>query len=374
MKGQDKAMNGKPDIERLSALLDDELAADERAALEQELAASPELQRELDELRRVAASVRELPQVPAPSDLHPAVMSAIQQEVRPGNGRPAGSGRVGGRPGLTRLVGLSAAIAVAVGAAVWFGQDRGDQIVENQNGDQEIRSFSQERPDALANRAELRDSQDDNEALPNEGSTVEVATGHRVLQISRDDLTAARVGDIVEAVDANGDSVGVIRLTVVDRKNSLQALQVLLSSQQFETVAADGSNDADQSGLVAVYVESDREKLSQAISEFRSRLDFGSLEVTSPVRVAELEAETRGELGIDEKPSTEASQRTVALKPGSQLDRLAQAQSVDNDKPAASKANDEPSGNAPVRVIFLVVDGPVTDSDGKASSKENGAA
>ncbi|MHC4875123.1 MAG: anti-sigma factor family protein [Planctomycetota bacterium] len=367
-------MNGRPDNKRLSALLDDELAANERAVLEQELATSPELQRELDELRRVAASVRELPQVPAPSDLQPAVMAAIQQEVRPGNDRPTGSGRVGGRPGLTKLVGLSAAIAVAVGAAVWFGQDHGEQIAETHNNSPEIRSFSQDRPEALANRAEFDSSQADDEVSPDDGATVEVATGLRVLQISRDDLTAARVGDIVEAVDANGDSVGVIRLTVVDRRDSLQALQVLLTSQQFKTLASDSSPDADQSGLVAVYVESDREKLSQAISEFRSHLDFGSLEVTSPVRVTELEAETRSELGIDEKPSTEASQRTVALKPGSQLDRLAQAPTVDSAKPAPSESTDEPSGNAPVRVIFLVVDGPAANSDGKASPKENGAA
>lgn len=365
-------MNGKPDNERLSALLDGELTDEERAALEQELASSPELQHELAELRRVSAAVKELPQIPAPASLHGAVMAGIQQTIQPGNDRPAGSGRAGGRPGLRQLVGLAAAVALAVGAAVWFGQDRGQQIAENEGTAPEIRSVQQERPEALANRAEFRGTADDQKPG---AETVNVETRHQVLEISRDDLTAARVGDIVEAVDANGDSVGVIRLTVVDRKLGVEALQVLLSAHQFEAV--DGGVSDVESGLVAVYVESDREKLSQAIAEFRRKLDFGSLEVDSPVRVAELEPETRTELGIDKASETAAaSQRAVTLKPGSQLDRLVQSETTaadTGDVPAGDAAPGVSSKSAkPVRVIFVVVDGPVSEK--ATDGKENGAA
>jgi|GEM_PF-1645655 len=365
-------MNGKPDNERLSALLDGELTEEERAALEQELAASPQLQQELDELRRISVAVKELPQVPAPSSLHGAVMAEIQQTIKPGNDRPAGSGRAGGRPGLSRLIGLSAAVALAVGAAVWFGQERGQQVAENDGTAPEIRSVQQVRPQALANRAEYRGAADGQDAA---SGTVSVETRQQILQISRDDLTAARVGDVVEAVDANGDSVGVIRLAVVDRKLGVEALQVLLTAHQF--AAVDGGITDTERALVAVYVESDREKLSQAIAEFRGKLDFGSLEVDSPVRVAELEPETRTELGLDESSdSTIASQRVVAPKPGSQLDRLIQSETATADTSEASAGKTAASAssrpNKPVRVIFVVVDGPVGDN--AADSKENGAA
>ncbi len=373
-------MNGKPDNERLSALLDGELTAEERASLEGELTSSPELQHELAELQRVSSAVKNLPQIPAPASLHTAVMAEIQQTVRPGQNHPTGSERAGGRLGLARLAGLSAAIALAVGTVIWFDQDRDPHIADNRP---EIISVQQNRTEAMANRAEFRRSPDKSsgsaaaERPPGEG-TVSVETRHRVLQVSRDDLTAARVGDIVEAVDANGDVVGVIRLTVVDRKQGVEALQVLLTAQQFVTV--DGSRtsaDADQSGLVAVYVESDREKLSQAIAEFRRQLEFGSLEVESPVRVAELEPEIRDELGLDQSDeSTTASQRAVALKPGSQLDRLAQpatATAVSSETGNGESATEETRDSSkPVRVIFVVVDDPVVGRE--PAPKENGAA
>ncbi|MBI1313455.1 hypothetical protein GC176_19365 [bacterium] len=383
-------MNGQTNNERLSALIDGELADEERAALEQEVALSPELRHELAELRRVSAVVRELPQIPAPASLHGAVMAEIQQPVHLGNDRPAGSGRAGGRPGMSRLLGLSAAVAVAIGAAVWFSQKNDSQIAGNGGGAPEIISVQQGRREAVANRSELRGSPAESTEsvtgsrdITGGRGTVNVETRHRVLQISRDDLTSARVGDIVEAVDANGDAVGVIRLTVVDRKLGVEALQVLLTAQQFETVnGSETEPNADQSSLVAVYVESDREKLSQAISEFRRQLDFGSLEVASPVSVAALEPETRNELGIDRLPDSATatpSQRTVALKPGSQLDRLVQSDvaTADGDK-SATGAADVPkvvrSSDKPVRVIFVVVDGPATGAKIKAAPKENDAA
>ena len=375
-------MNGNLNNERLSALLDGELTVEERAELEAQIAQSPELQRELAELRRVSAAIRELPQVPAPSDLHASVMAAIRQEVQPAADNAADARRAGGGIGLMRLAGLAAAVAIAAGAAIWFGQDRGNQIAEN-NGGPEIISVQQERPAALANRAEVRDATggvaETVGGSPDElQSTVSVETRQRVLQISRDDLTAARVGDIIEAVDTNDDSVGVIRLTVVDRTQGVEALQVLLSGQQFETV--DGREaSAASTGLVAVYVESDREKLSQAISEFREQLKFGSLEVAAPVRIAELEPESRSELGIDDAhDSATASQRTVALKPGSQLDRLVQPTAPTAEDAASATeqpaAAGTPKADKPMRVIFVVVDAPKPAAENKPAAKENGAA
>jgi anti-sigma factor RsiW len=52
--------------ELLSAYVDDQLSADERAGLEAQLAIDPELRDELDALRQTVALVRDLPPVPVP--------------------------------------------------------------------------------------------------------------------------------------------------------------------------------------------------------------------------------------------------------------------------------------------------------------------
>lgn len=373
-------MNGKLDKELLSAMLDNELTPDERAEVELGMTESPELRKEFDELRQVSAAVRNLPQIPAPSGLHSSVMAAVQQSVQPAAEHPTGSQHAGSRLRWNRLVGLSAAIAVVVGAAVWFSPDRGRQVAYNSPGSAtEFVSVQQDRPKPLANRAQRNTGAESPAARAADGATVSVETQQRVLQISRSDLTEARIGDIIEAVDATDDAVGVIRLTVVDRKLGVEALQVLLTSQQFASVEV--APESTDSGLVAVYVESNREKLTQAIAEFRRQLDFGVLEVASPLRVAELAPETRNELGLDDQPTgqrTPASQRMIPLKPGSQLDQLVQSTGADDDasvsgavarQPAAASSD---SSGAPVRVIFVVVDDPDTDTD--SAAKENGAA
>jgi anti-sigma factor RsiW len=62
--------------ELLSAYLDGELSADERAALEQRLADSPELRGMLDELQSVSHQVRSLPPQSAGGDFAPRVVQA----------------------------------------------------------------------------------------------------------------------------------------------------------------------------------------------------------------------------------------------------------------------------------------------------------
>ncbi len=69
------------DRDLLSAFLDQQLSAAERAALQERLAAEPALQRELDELRTTAALLRDLPPVRPPRSftLDPAMVPARRQ-------------------------------------------------------------------------------------------------------------------------------------------------------------------------------------------------------------------------------------------------------------------------------------------------------
>jgi len=69
--------------ELLSAYLDDQLSAGERARLEAQLATDPALRAELDTLRRTVALVRDLPPVPIPRNfILPQTVAARPRPVR----------------------------------------------------------------------------------------------------------------------------------------------------------------------------------------------------------------------------------------------------------------------------------------------------
>ena len=61
----DREQNYELDDERLSAYLDDELSAEERAAIEARLADDPAAKRLLHELQSVSQAVQALPQKPS---------------------------------------------------------------------------------------------------------------------------------------------------------------------------------------------------------------------------------------------------------------------------------------------------------------------
>ncbi len=76
--------------ELLSAYLDGQLSAGERARLETRLAANPALRAELEALRHTVALVRDLPPVPIPRNfILPQAMAARPRPVRPSRPRRA---------------------------------------------------------------------------------------------------------------------------------------------------------------------------------------------------------------------------------------------------------------------------------------------
>jgi hypothetical protein len=66
------------DDELLSAYLDDELSAEERALVEARLASDPAAQQTIEQLRHVSQTVRSLPRESAPADLQGAVMRRVE--------------------------------------------------------------------------------------------------------------------------------------------------------------------------------------------------------------------------------------------------------------------------------------------------------
>ena len=98
--------------EQLSAYLDGELDAASRRAVEDALAAHPELRAELDALLRTAGLVRSMPRVAAPTGFASRVAAAIAAEAAPAPARP--QARPGG-PHAWRSVIVAAAACLLVG-------------------------------------------------------------------------------------------------------------------------------------------------------------------------------------------------------------------------------------------------------------------
>src|SRR3954469_17395169 len=80
----DKPSNHELDDELLSAYLDDELSADERAAVEARLATDPAAQQLLHELRSVSQSVQALPTETPSRDLSEEIIRRAR-EAKPAN-------------------------------------------------------------------------------------------------------------------------------------------------------------------------------------------------------------------------------------------------------------------------------------------------
>jgi anti-sigma factor RsiW len=369
-------MNGSAPDERLSAWLDNELSLKERADVEKLLAASPDLRDGLDDFEKLSTLLRSVPQSVAPPELHSAVMRAIERESLLAAATMAehdGSVSASRTRRFGRVLATSVALAVAISAGVWFFGSDGHEVAETDSVPASQRIVSANGPVAVsaANKREIP---------AGDGSAVPVESRQRVLQIRRNDLDAARVGDIVEAVETDGDSVSVIRLTVINRRNGMHDLQVLLSRQNIRT-GDDESPEANDGELVAVYVQSDPELLRKAMAELRDRVEFDSLDVTPSVQLAELEPDFVSSLGIDSSSppaNGEATQKRVNVSPGSRLGQIVRDSGTVGSDAARSLAPEPTVSQAekssqPVRVIFVFVD-PKQADDVPRPPSENGAA
>ena len=327
---QNKADNSVND--RLSAWLDGELSLEDRAQLEQELNASPELQRQLDELRRVSDLVRGLPKLAAPGELKPAIMRAVERDslltVRSAPSRWKQS---------AILKFASVAALVAIGVTVWLNRDQQqDQVAEVETP----LTMSQVPGRMPANEAQPRDAV---VAASNQDSDGTVKAKGFLLE--KDQLNAASIGDFVKALVRNGDSVSVVRLRVVDRQESIEALELVLANEKGVR------NLKDESGLVAVYIESGPDKLSEAISQMGKSID--RMELTSQIRMDELDPDFVAAMEAHQSASAPSIMSRVPFEPGSKLDQLVKGTSA----AFPSESNSDPvNAGGRVRVIFLLGD------------------
>jgi len=264
-------MNGRASDERLSAWLDDELTLNERAEVERLLAESPEFRRELTELEQVSALVKGLPNSGAPVELKASILRAIERDTL-----LAGAGSETGRSRWLVQILAAAAAVLAAGMVTWWGttQRPEAQVAEAPP----VRSFSSSPGISAANKPES------DQALAN-ASARQPGMDETTLNIPREQLDQVRIGDVIQAVEQNGDQVSVIRLTVVDRKAGAAALQVLLAREQIPV------NESSDAGLVTVTIESSSERLERALHEMRQQVEFDLLSVGPPAEFAVQEPE-----------------------------------------------------------------------------------
>ena len=313
--------------ERLSALLDDELSLADRTEFEKQLSESPELRQRLDELRKTSVLVKSLPKQAAPDELKSAVMRAVEREtlLAPASGSQSGDGPRRNSV-VVKLVSAAALIAVAV--VLWINRDPQQEQFVKQD---EIKTDSQSVAPEHANEQQARVD----DAVPREAVTA------KGMLLEKDQLTAANIGDFVKGLVRKGNSVAIVRLRVIDRQESIEALELVLSPENRGTGAS-------EDGLVAVYIESGPEKLSEAIAQMGKSLN--RMELTSRIQISELDSdfvdsmkEYRGKL--DQAPLISR----MPVESVSKIDEL-----VKKARASTTDVADAAASDSRVRVIFLL--------------------
>jgi anti-sigma factor RsiW len=119
----DNPLQHELDDELLSAYLDDELAAEERALVEARLAADPAARQLLDELRHVSQAIRGLPQETLRRDMRESILRRATEEKSSAQ-RPKSDDAPGPLPkfaiGRTRRAWVWAALAAAAALLIMF--------------------------------------------------------------------------------------------------------------------------------------------------------------------------------------------------------------------------------------------------------------
>lgn len=336
-------MNGKLSDDQLSAYFDDELTLEERAVVEQELAASPELRAELNSYRQMSELLRKMPQAQAPVELFPSIMRGIEREtLLPA---PEATTRKLRFRHLIAIAACSLVAAVAVGSFFTNNQN-----VAQNDAAAPIVKGSMKVSQQLANK---------NQSVT--GEEVKPDAKAKEFHIDAKDLAAAQPGDQISATSADG--VSVIRLTVVDLKQEATALRALLAGSEIKPLK-EGTEEVGN-GLVAVYVRSDATKIAAAIEKMNKELGIEAM--SSPVTLEASDPKVR-EVLAGTNDSANNTQQTVYVKTDSELDLLTR-----NAGSAAAANAISTDSKGPVRVIFLIVND--NKSAPKADEKKsNGAA
>ena len=293
-------MNDRISAEQISAYFDGELDRPAQAEVEKLLAASADVQHELDEIRTLSNLLQELPAPKPPEEFCSSVMQAAERVTL----LPSGESTVTFF-GFRRLRWITAAVATAAAMVM---------IALLMNSSQDPRLIATAQRDASRRMpAEI------DEAADNLPSTEATLTAERVSapldalslqklsaakgadrQILFDNglLSRAQVGDVVEGLDTSGKQIAVVKLYVVDRRKGLESLQLLLTRNQIP-IESDAQNESEPvipanqptNQMMAVYVQTSKQQLTAALQQLDSSQGFHGLQIDNPIQLASLETD-----------------------------------------------------------------------------------
>ncbi|MEX0702683.1 MAG: hypothetical protein WD069_11355 [Planctomycetales bacterium] len=403
-----------PFSELLSAWHDSEATDAERAAVERMLEESGAAREELDDFAAIGRLLRELPAESLPPEFRAQVLHAAERSMLLPRDEAAAPRRGPRGAAWAGLGGLLAAAAAVVLAVVLLERPPADEQfatrgpeAESSDGDRDAsdlpadavvaRKEFESREERMADRG--RDAVDafDAEGAPAVAEPGPVADARRVdrtaeraagvaggpanealprsttvapsLEFQNKELAEALVGQVVEALDMNGEQIFVVRLTVVDREAGLDAVRLLLARHRIplQEVAhapleASAANDGRRDGLVAgeadalrgetemleaVFVQASTAQLSAVLDELHEVASVRDLSVEAPIALAGLDLAARRRV-VSELKVQDGRGRRESFSPAA----AAAAERATNGGPEEGfgAAVPKPAANAPLPV------------------------
>lgn len=416
-----------PDAELLSALFDNELDEAQRARCAALLESSPDARNQLRDWEHLSQVLRSLPSESAPESLGPAVMATIERDMLLG---PAPTPSVA-QPPPRRLfwswgTGLAAACVMliallqvlqrseprnetlsrttqtdesapkAADMAISAGKTRTSEQTETETASNLAENLSETRSRMLredpsaaaAGQAAMQDTSPPAVAADSVHEALEVPVPAKAADSLQDAPAEPRafgtaasrnlelpegadetpVGGLIQAIERRGGKIKVVELTVVDRRQGLDALQLLLSrpdadaesTQTMERGTGSASeDDVAADALLAVLVELPDQRLAGALQQLQNSHDFQNVTVRDDVAVREVVASM---LEVDAQQSDNPSPSAQSAE-SAQSDR-ANAAGGRQSPPSAKKEHDVRSlTQSPASAMRRkTVDGDILDS------------
>lgn len=341
-----------PADDLLSAFHDGELNSAERAVVDQRLAEEEATRRELSEIRQVSSLLKGLPRERLPAEFPQQVLQVIEREMlipsRASDSLTApASESIGGAGWSRRWVGAAAVLTSAAGLLLLVrmiderpgrGSSATRQLAESSN----VRTApaAATAPDAsmsgrdapggvpapmmadatstMSRRSGLAGgAMGSSAAQQPPGPTSRESEG---LIVDRSGLRDAKIGDVVHAMQTEGNEVAVVWLTVVDRQEGLSGLQLLLANNRIapqdavEKSDKAAKNEVSNGQMHAVFVESNLEQLTATLQQLRDKSFWQSLEVDQPIELAQLDDVRLGRFSVAEKLNDGVLENRIAAK------------------------------------------------------------
>ncbi|MFQ5732536.1 MAG: anti-sigma factor family protein [Planctomycetaceae bacterium] len=332
-------MNGELFQDVFSAHLDAEATPEERAEVEGRLAVSGEIRRFLDDLRQVGDEIRALPQERLPAYFAERVLAGIEREMllptAPAEGPRTKTSR------LNRRIRNFAALAVTAAALMLTLSLLNPEPPQSRPGRESVVSRLPSDPNAFAEATPADTARrkpamlaarkthpfGNNEiaggAAPEaeyreplvppiivgQWRAKESLGGGLLFFDDLQKLTKDDVGRVVTAMEQSDSGIAIVKLTVVDCRDGLNELQVLLADHRIRRKSS-GPTFGDASGkpveatgrLTAVYVRSTSDRLASAVADLKTRRQFRRLEVDAPISPSRLDVVTRNKLALLDSP------------------------------------------------------------------------